>query len=92
LKEYALRADGQVAFQYGVGSTGVFIRTSLFLIFINNLDEDINSHILKFADDTKIFKEVRNSADCSHLVLLINCPLVAFNKATEGQLDIRISE
>jgi len=38
----------------------------LFLIFINNLDEDINSH-MKFADDTKIFKEVRNSADCSQL-------------------------
>jgi len=37
----------------------------LFLIFINDLDEDINSHILKFADDTKIFKEIRNSADCS---------------------------
>jgi len=31
------------------------------------LDEDINSHILEFAHDTKIFKEVRNSADCSHL-------------------------
>jgi len=39
----------------------------LFLIFINDLDEDINTHILKFADDTKIFKEVRNSADCSQL-------------------------
>ena len=33
----------------------------LFLIFINDLDEDINSNILKFADDTKIFKEVRCS-------------------------------
>ena len=30
----------------------------LFLIFINDLDEDISSNILKFADDTKIFKEV----------------------------------
>jgi len=36
----------------------------LFLIFINDLDvEDINSNILKFADDTKIFKEVRCSTD-----------------------------
>jgi len=25
------------------------------------LDEDISSNILKFADDTKLFKEVRNS-------------------------------
>jgi len=40
----------------------------LFLIFINDLDvEDINSNILKFADDTKIFKEVRCSTDCSQL-------------------------
>jgi len=37
---------------------------SLFLIFINDLDvEDINSNILKFAHDTKIFKEVRCSTD-----------------------------
>jgi len=33
----------------------------LFLIFINDLDEDVNSSILEFADDTKIFKEIRNS-------------------------------
>ena len=46
---------------------GSLLGPLLFLIFINNLDEDINSHILKFADDTKIFKEVRNSADCSQL-------------------------
>jgi len=39
----------------------------LFLIFINNPDEDITSNIVKFADDTKIFKEVRNSTDCSQL-------------------------
>jgi len=31
------------------------------------LDEDINSNILKFADDTKIFKEVRCSTDCNQL-------------------------
>ena len=33
----------------------------------NDLDEDINSNILKFGDDTKIFKEVRCSTDCSQL-------------------------
>jgi len=31
------------------------------------LDEDISSNILKFADDTKIFKEVMNSTDCIKL-------------------------
>ena len=39
----------------------------LYLIFINDLDEDINSNILKFVDDTKIFKKVRCSTDCSQL-------------------------
>jgi len=39
----------------------------LFFIFINDLDEDIISNILKFVDDTKIFKEVRNSTDYSQL-------------------------
>jgi len=67
-KGYVLRADGQNGLRYGVG----FCRTSvlgplLFSIFINDLDEDINCNILKFADDTKIFKEVRCSTDCSQL-------------------------
>jgi len=31
------------------------------------LDEDISSNILNFADDTKIFKEVRNSTDYGQL-------------------------
>jgi len=49
------------------GSTGSVLGPLLFLLFINNLDEGINSNILKFADDTKIFKEVRNSTDCNQL-------------------------
>jgi len=46
------------------GSTGLVLGPLLFLIFINDLDEDISSNILMFADDTKIFKEVRCSSDC----------------------------
>ena len=28
----------------------------LFLIYINDLDDDITSKVLKFADDTKVFR------------------------------------
>ena len=35
----------------------------LFLIFINDLEDDIMSMILKFADDTKIFRKVTNSSE-----------------------------
>jgi len=35
----------------------------LFLIFINNLDTSISSNILKFADDTKLFRVVDNQTD-----------------------------
>jgi len=49
------------------GSAGVCSRTPVLLIFINDLDEDTNSNILEFADDTKIFKEVRCCIDCSQL-------------------------
>ena len=51
----------------------------LFLIFINDLDEDINSNILKFADDTKIFKEVRLQADLDKLVLWAQKWQMVFN-------------
>ena len=33
----------------------------LFLVFRNDLDHGIASNILKFAEDTKIFKEVRDN-------------------------------
>jgi len=39
----------------------------LFLVFINDLDQGIASNILKFADDTKIIKEVRDNIECEAL-------------------------
>ena len=35
----------------------------LFLIYINDLDDDITSKVLKFADDTKVFRKIESDAD-----------------------------
>ena len=35
----------------------------LFLIYINYLEDDISSKVLKFADDTKVFRKVINDTD-----------------------------
>ena len=39
----------------------------LFLIYINELDEDILSFILKFADDAKIFSTIQSDVDAANL-------------------------
>ena len=39
----------------------------LFLIYINDLDDDITSKVLKFADDTKLFKKIKQKGDYEHL-------------------------
>ena len=39
----------------------------LFLIYINDLDDDITSKVLKFADDTKVFRKIKSDADRQHL-------------------------
>ena len=35
----------------------------LFLIYINDLEDDISSKELKFADDTKVFRKFSNDTD-----------------------------
>ena len=35
----------------------------LFFIFINDLDDDLSSKVLKFADDTKVFRTVQTDTD-----------------------------
>ena len=42
---------------------GSILDPVLFLIFINDIDVDVISSILKFADDTKVFFEVNNDQD-----------------------------
>ena len=39
----------------------------LFLIFINDLDDNISSSVLKFADYTKLFREVNMQSDGQQL-------------------------
>ena len=36
---------------------------TLFLIYINDLENDIPNKVLKFADDTKVFRKVTNDTD-----------------------------
>ena len=38
-----------------------------FLIYINDLDDNIASNTLKFADDTKVFRKVNTDGDKQHL-------------------------
>ena len=39
----------------------------LFLIYINELDDNITSNVLKFADNTKVFRKVNTDGDKQHL-------------------------
>ena len=39
----------------------------LFLIYINDLDYNITSNVLKFADDTNVFRKVNTDGDKQHL-------------------------
>ena len=44
--------------------TGISIRPyTVFNICINDLEDDISSKVLKFADDTKVFRKVTNNTD-----------------------------
>ena len=39
----------------------------LFLVYINDLEEGVTGKILKFADDTKLFRKVKEIGDKQHL-------------------------
>ena len=58
--------DGEVSNWKSVLS-GVPQGSVLFLIYINDLDDNITSNILKFADDTKVFRKVNTDGDKQHL-------------------------
>ena len=42
---------------------GSLLCPMLFLIYINNLEDYISSKVLKFADDTTLFRKVTNVTD-----------------------------
>ena len=42
---------------------GSVVGPILFLIYINDLEDDMSSKELKFADDTKVFRRVTNDTD-----------------------------
>ena len=62
--------DGEVSTWKSVLSgvpQGSLLGPILFLIYINDLDGDITSKVLKFADDTKVFRKIKSDADRQHL-------------------------
>ena len=48
-------------------TTGISIRPytvfNMILLYINDLEDDLSSKVLKFADDTKVFRKVTNDTD-----------------------------
>ena len=51
----------------GVPQGSVLGPLLLFLIYINDLDDNITSNVLKFVDDTKVFRKVNTVGDKQHL-------------------------
>ena len=67
--------DGEVSNWKSVLSgvrQGSVLGPILFLIYINDLDADITSKVLKFADDTKMFSKIKSDADRQHLKDYLN--------------------
>ena len=42
---------------------GLVLGPLLFLIYINDLDNNITNNVSEFADDTKVFRRVNNDGD-----------------------------
>ena len=69
-RRWHVAVDGEVSNWKSVLSgvpQGSVLGPLLFLIYINDLDDNIISNVLKFADDTKVFRKVNTDGDKQHL-------------------------
>ena len=79
--------DGEVSNWKAVLSgvpQGSVLGPILFLIYINDLDDDITSKVLKFADDTKVFRKIKSDAARQHLQDDLNKLIEWSEKWSEG--------
>ena len=67
IEKWLIDRRQRVGFEWSTAgiSTGTYF--ILIYIYINDLDDDITSKVLKFADDTKVFRKIKSDADRQHL-------------------------
>ena len=70
IEQWLTDVDGEVSNWKSVLSgvpQGSVLGPLLFLIYINDLDDNITSNILKFADETKVFRKINTDGHKQHL-------------------------
>ena len=53
--------------------SGSVLEPLLFLIYIRDLEDNITSNVLKFADDTKVFRKVNSDYDTRNYTMDVAC-------------------